>query len=107
MADTDVLPLFELDGARRVLVVVAHPDDAEYGASCAVASWTAAGAEVTYLLLTRGEAGIRGTDPVETAVLREAEQRAGCAAVGVTDVRFLDEPDGELAAGLALRRAVA
>ncbi|TNU73624.1 PIG-L family deacetylase [Miniimonas arenae] len=105
-ADTDTLPLFELAGAERVLVVVAHPDDAEYGASCAVASWTAAGVEVTYLLLTRGEAGIRGLDPAETAVLREAEQRAGCAAVGVRAVRFLDAPDGELVAGLELRRAV-
>ena len=53
-----VLPPLPLDGVERVLCVVAHPDDMEYGASAAVAAWTAAGLEVTYLLLTRGEAGM-------------------------------------------------
>lgn len=101
------LPLLEDDSFERVLCVVAHPDDAEYGTSCAVAAWTARGVEVVYLLLTRGEAGIRTLDPAETAVLREREQIEGSAAVGVTDVRFLDFPDGELTPSLELRREVA
>ena len=58
---------------RRVLCVVAHPDDLEYGASAAVASWVARGVEVSYLLLTSGEAGMR-RDPAETGPLRAQEQ---------------------------------
>jgi LmbE family N-acetylglucosaminyl deacetylase len=61
---------------RRVLCVVAHPDDMEYGVSAAVARWTARGIEVGYLLLTRGEAGMPNR-PEETARLRLAEQQAG------------------------------
>lgn len=105
------LPGLSLGDTRRALVVVAHPDDAEYGASCAVAAWTAAGTAVTYLLLTRGEAGIASMDPAEVGPLREQEQRAGCAAVGVSDVRFLGHPDGELggtgSTPLELRRDIA
>ncbi|PFG20859.1 PIG-L deacetylase family protein [Serinibacter salmoneus] len=104
---SESLETFTPDGLERVLVVVAHPDDAEYGASCAVAAWTAQGVAVTYLLLTRGEAGIRGMPPERTAVVREAEQRAGCAAVGVSDVRFLDHPDGLLQHTPQLRRDIA
>lgn len=103
----DHLPLLDLGAAKRALVVVAHPDDAEYGASCAVAAWRAAGVDTTYLLLTRGEAGIRGMKPRRTALVREAEQRLGCEAVGVSDVRFLHHPDGELSQGKALRRDIA
>lgn len=89
---------------QRALAVVAHPDDLEYGAAAAVAEWTAAGREVAYLLVTRGEAGIDGLAPGECARVREAEQRAGAAAVGVSSVEFLDHPDGVIEAGLPLRR---
>lgn len=105
--DAPTLPLLDSSDYRRVLVVVAHPDDAEYGTSCAVAAWTAAGVEVVYLLLTRGEAGIRTMEPAETAVLREREQIEGSEAVGVTDVRFLDFPDGALEPTLEVRREIA
>lgn len=105
MAST--LPLLDDGDLRRVLCVAAHPDDLEYGTSCAVAAWTARGVEVTYLLLTRGEAGIRDVDPAQTGPLREHEQVVGSRAVGVTDVRFLDQPDGALTASLELRREVA
>lgn len=105
--ESAAISVLDDDDYRRVLCVAAHPDDLEYGTSSAVAAWTARGVEVVYLLLTRGEAGIRGTDPSETAVLREREQVEGSAAVGVTDVRFLDLPDGALSASLDLRREVA
>lgn len=96
------------DGAfSRVLCVVAHPDDVEYGTSSAVAAWTAAGIDVTYLLLTRGEAGMDALRPEETARLRTAEQLAAGEAVGVREIRFLDHPDGVLEYGLPLRRDVA
>jgi len=61
---TDLIPPFPADAFRRVLCVVAHPDDVEYGTSSAVAAWTAAGVEVTYLLLTRGEAGMDASPPL-------------------------------------------
>ena len=80
---------------QRVLCIVAHPDDMEYGASAAVAAWTAAGIEVSYLLLTRGEAGM-AEDPEIVAPLREREQRRACEIVGVSDLRYLDHPDGML-----------
>jgi LmbE family N-acetylglucosaminyl deacetylase len=96
------------DGAfRRVLCVVAHPDDVEYGASSAIAAWTAGGIEVAYLLLTRGEAGIDGSPPDQTAELRTRDQIAGAPAVGVGSVDFLDYPDGVLEYSLGLRRDVA
>jgi LmbE family N-acetylglucosaminyl deacetylase len=88
----------------RALAVVAHPDDLEYGAAGAIAAWTAAGKHVTYLLATRGEAGIDGIPPDECAKLREAEQRASAAIVGVDAVEFLDHHDGVLEEGLPLRR---
>jgi LmbE family N-acetylglucosaminyl deacetylase len=95
------------DDWQRALVIVAHPDDIEYGFAAAVAVWTAAGKEVHYLLATRGEAGIAGLPPEEAAPLREAEQRASAAVVGVTEVEFLDQRDGVLEAGIALRAALA
>src|SRR4051812_6621199 len=81
MADM-TLPALPEESFQRVLCVVAHPDDMEYGTSAAVARWTAGGIEVGYLLLTRGEAGMPNP-PEETARLRLAEQQAACAVVGV------------------------
>lgn len=100
------LPPLPEDGVGRVLCVVAHPDDMEYGASAAVAAWTGAGIEVTYLLLTRGEAGMAEA-PEVIAPLREEEQRRACSRVGVADLRHLDHPDGMLEGSLALRRDIA
>jgi LmbE family N-acetylglucosaminyl deacetylase len=92
---------------ERALVVVAHPDDMEYGGGAATARWSSQGKQVVYCLLTSGEAGIDGLSPEECAPLREAEQRAACAAVGVTEVEFLGFPDGMLEYGLPLRHAIA
>lgn len=103
----DVLPTLPDADFRRVLCVAAHPDDVEYGASAAVASWTARGVEVAYLMLTRGEAGMNDLPPDRTAVLRSAEQVASAAAAGVSRVDFLDYPDGVLEYGLNLRRDIA
>ncbi|NKY16326.1 PIG-L deacetylase family protein [Streptomyces somaliensis] len=91
----------------KALAVVAHPDDLEYGCSAAVASWTDAGREVVYVLATRGEAGIDGLAPADCAPLREREQRASAAVVGVGEVEFLDHRDGVVEYGLGLRRDVA
>ena len=99
------LPALPEESFRRVLCVVAHPDDMEYGTSAAVARWTARGIEVGYLLLTRGEAGMPNP-PEETARLRVAEQRNACAAVGVERLTVLEHPDGVLVYGLDLRRDI-
>lgn len=100
------LPALPEQDLRRVLCVVAHPDDMEYGTSAAVAAWTAAGIEVSYLLLTRGEAGM-AEPPAVVGPLREKEQRRACDRVGVTDLRYLHHPDGMLEGTLSLRRDIA
>ncbi|GAA3786912.1 PIG-L deacetylase family protein [Streptomyces phyllanthi] len=92
---------------RRALAVVAHPDDLEYGCSAAIAAWTDGGREIAYVLATRGEAGIDTLPPDECGPLREREQRASAAVVGVSEVEFLDHRDGVIEYGLALRRDIA
>src|SRR3712207_3000273 len=103
---TDLLPALP-ENWERALIVVAHPDDIEYGTASAVARWTAQGKQVTYLLATRGEAGIDGLHPDQAAPLREAEERAGAREVGVDVVEFLDHRDGVVEGGLGLRRDIA
>lgn len=79
------------DEVDRILVVMAHPDDVDFSSAATVAKWTAAGAQVTYLIVTAGDAGGYDETPrAEVAGLRMREQRAAAASVGVTDVRFLD-----------------
>jgi LmbE family N-acetylglucosaminyl deacetylase len=79
------------DVPKRVLAVAAHPDDLDFGASGTVASWVAAGADVTYLIVTRGEqGGFDDTPREQMPAIREKEQRDAAAEVGVADVRFLD-----------------
>lgn len=92
---------------ERALCVVAHPDDLEYGAASAIARWTSQGKQVTYLLATRGEAGIDGMRPEQAAPLREQEERNGAAEVGVKTVEFLDHVDGVVEYGMPLRRDIA
>ena len=87
-------------------MVCAHPDDIDFGASGSVAGWTDAGIEVTYCLVTDGDAGgfDREVPREEIPRIRRAEQIAAAAVVGVTDVRFLGYPDGRLTPSLELRR---
>ena len=93
---------------ETVLCVAAHPDDLEYGLAAAVDRWVRAGKTVTYLLVTRGEAGIDTMPPSEAAPVREQEERDGAARVGVEVVEFLEGfTDGVVQHGLALRRAIA
>jgi LmbE family N-acetylglucosaminyl deacetylase len=107
MSEEDMLPPLPADAFERVLCVVAHPDDVEYGTSSAVAAWTSRGVDVAYLLLTRGEAGMDASPPERTAELRVREQVAASEAVGVSQVDFLDHPDGVLVYSLEMRRDIA
>jgi LmbE family N-acetylglucosaminyl deacetylase len=92
---------------ERVLVVVAHPDDVDFGAAGTVASWVEAGLQVAYCICTSGEAGgFDDTPRAQMGALREAEQKAAAAELGVHDLTFLHYPDGRLTASIALRRDI-
>lgn len=93
---------------HRVLVVAAHPDDVDFGSAGTIATWTEAGLDVSYCIVTDGDAG--GRDPEvprsEIGVIRQDEQRKAAAILGVTDVEFLGYPDGQLMVSVELRRDI-
>lgn len=93
---------------ERVLVVVAHPDDVDFGAAGTIATWTAKGIAVSYCVVTDGDAG--GFDEsisrAEMGRIRRAEQTAAAAEVGVDDIHWLAYPDGRLLVTLELRRDI-
>lgn len=91
----------------RALVVTAHPDDVDFGSGGTVAAWTDAGIEVAYCICTSGDAGGHDDTPrAQMGPLREAEQKAAAAALGVHDLRFLRYPDGRLTPSIELRRDI-
>jgi LmbE family N-acetylglucosaminyl deacetylase len=96
------------EGVERILVVTAHPDDVDFGAAGSVASWTDRGIEVSYCVVTDGDAG--GFDPsvprAEIGGIRRAEQTAAASHVGVTDLTFLGYPDGRLEVSIDFRRDI-
>lgn len=93
---------------ERALVVVAHPDDVDFGAAGTVANLTDAGVQVTYCLVTDGQAG--GFDRTiprdQMAEIRREEQTKAAAEVGVVDLVFLGYMDGEVVADLQLRHDI-
>ena len=99
----DVMP----DDWQRLLAIVAHPDDLEYGAASAVARWTRSGKSVGYVIVTNGEAGIDGLAPEEAGPIRVVEQEHSAKIVGVDDVAFLGYADGVVESSPALRRDLA
>jgi LmbE family N-acetylglucosaminyl deacetylase len=91
---------------RRVLVAVAHPDDAEFGCAGSVARWAAEGQHITYVLGTSGD---KGSDDLtmtseQLIATREAEQRAACDVLGVQEVVFLRLLDAMLVPDLEMRK---
>jgi LmbE family N-acetylglucosaminyl deacetylase len=102
------MPDDKLPTPRRVLVVAAHPDDIEFGAAGTIARWVGEGASVRYLVATRGDKGSDDprADVAALVELREREQRAAAAEIGVDGVDFLDEPDGQVQASLELRERI-
>lgn len=93
----------------RALVVAAHPDDIEFACAGTVASWTAAGAEVTYCIVTDGSTGTqdRSLMGAPLARIRQEESQRAAAAVGVEEVVFLRYDDGVVEYTLDLRRDIA
>lgn len=90
----------------RVLVVSAHPDDSDFGASGTIAQWVKKGIEVAYVFCTNGDQGGEesGFTKEEMPAIRQREQRAAGAAIGVTDITFLNYVDGNLEVTLGLRK---
>jgi LmbE family N-acetylglucosaminyl deacetylase len=90
------------------LVLFAHPDDADFACGATVAKWTDQGCSVTYAVLTDGSAGDNtpGATREATARVREEEQRAAAAILGVAEVHYLGEVDGHLEVNEDTRRKV-
>jgi LmbE family N-acetylglucosaminyl deacetylase len=109
VAGRTILGVVDDSEVARILVIAAHPDDVDFGQAGTVATWTDAGIEVVYCIVTNGDAG--GSDVsvsrADMAVLRQTEQIAAAKCVGVSDVRFLGYPDGRVEASLDLRRDLA
>ncbi|MDH6579315.1 PIG-L family deacetylase [Kitasatospora sp. MAP5-34] len=108
MTEQAAPPLLPLDEDwESALAVVAHPDDLEYGAAAAIARWTAQGKRIGYVMVTSGEAGIDSLEPEKCRTVRESEELASAALVGVDVVEFLGHPDGVVEYGPRLRRDIA
>ncbi len=91
---------------ESAIVVMAHPDDAEFTVAGTVALWVKAGCRVIYVLCTDGNAGSHEPDMTreKLAQIRRAEQRAACDTLGVNEIEFLGYDDGQLEPTLVLRR---
>jgi LmbE family N-acetylglucosaminyl deacetylase len=98
----------ETEAVERALVVVAHPDDCDFGCAATTAQWTDAGIAVSYCIVTDGDAGgsDRSASRTEVARLRRVEQTQAAAEVGVTDLVFLGYPDGRVTPSIDLRRDI-
>lgn len=93
---------------KRVLVISAHPDDSDFGASGTIAQWVKKGIEVAYVFCTNGDQGGEesGFTKEQMPAIRQREQRAAGAAIGVSDITFLNYIDGNLEATLGLRKDI-
>ena len=91
---------------KKILVILAHPDDPEFFLGGTIAQWTGAGHEVSYLLFTKGERGIseKYQNGEELKLIRVAEQKNAASVLGVTDISYLDFPDGYIEVNLENRR---
>ncbi|MBW3613803.1 MAG: PIG-L family deacetylase [Actinobacteria bacterium] len=101
-------PLDDRD-VERVLVITAHPDDVDFGAGGTIPGWTDRGIDVSYCIVTDGDAGgfDRTIPRSDIPGIRRAEQEAAAEVLGVRDVKFLGYPDGRVVVSLELRRDLA
>ena len=93
---------------KRVLVVMAHPDDCDFGAGGTIAQWTARGIHVSYCIITNGDQGGEesGIPLEQMATVRQKEQRDAGKALGVTDITYLNYRDGWLSPSMELRKDI-
>lgn len=96
------------DEIKRVLVVMAHPDDCDFGAGGTIAQWTARGIAVSYCIITNGDQGGEesGIPLEQMAAVRQKEQRDAGAALGVSDITYLNYRDGWLMPSIELRKDI-
>lgn len=93
---------------KTVLLIVAHPDDPEFGAGATVAKWTHAGVRVIFVIVTDGSKGSAEPDMTmeKLVAMREKEQTAAAKALGVEEVIFLGQPDGQIRNTIELREMI-
>src|SRR5512147_245430 len=94
---------------QRAMSIQAHPDDQAFSIGGTLAKWARAGAEITSVVITSGDSGSNdpakdGRHKKELAELREKEQLAANAVLGVRETIFLHYPDGELEPTIDLRK---
>ena len=106
MAEKDAVTTEFPTDWQHAVILVAHPDDPEYGMAAAVARWTREDKRVDYVLASSGEAGIEGMPPAQAGPVREEEQRRSAAVVGVDRVEFLGFPDSAIRNTVELRSAI-
>ncbi len=96
------------DEIKRVLVVMAHPDDCDFGAGGTIAQWSAKGIEVSYCIITNGDQGGEesGIPLEQMAQVRQAEQRAAGKILGVNQITYLNYRDGWLMPSIELRKEI-
>src|SRR5437868_12045840 len=101
-------PLPTMPEGSSVLVVMAHPDDAEFGCGGTIAKWATAGKEINYVLCTSGDKGSGDPDisPYRLAQTRRSEQINAAHVLGARDVVFLSHEDGLLRNTIELRRDI-
>lgn len=96
------------EGSKKILVILAHPDDPEFFCGGMIARWVNLGHQVTYCLLTKGQRGYKdeNMEPETMAGIRVKEQMDAAAILGVTNIKFLGHMDGELVADINLREEI-
>ncbi len=84
-----------METSADILVIIAHPDDAEFGVAGTIALWSGSGRQIVYVACTSGEKGTTDPDlkPEKLAQIREAEQKDAAHVLGVREVVFLRYPD--------------
>jgi LmbE family N-acetylglucosaminyl deacetylase len=93
---------------KKILVILAHPDDPEFFMGATLARWGMLGHEIRYCLLTTGQKGSQDVNqkPEDLAALRKVEQQNAADVIGVKSVEFMDYVDGEVVPDLEMRKKV-
>jgi len=94
---------------KKVLVIVAHPDDAELSSAGTLIKWIAKGCQARYVVCTTGDKGTKDAriTPFQLAETREKEQREAARVLGVKDITFLRHVDGGLEHNASFRNEIA
>lgn len=96
------------DNPKKILVILAHPDDPEFFCGAMIARWCSLGHHVSYCLLTSGQRGSQDSKMDSTTMgnIRMKEQIDAAARLGVSDIKFLDYIDGELVPDIQMRENI-